>query len=277
MNSILKKILLKAVRLIAKLYTKNSKKASFFGFISKMTINKSNEVLYDDENKFYWLKNQEYFLYAENEPTFNFNYDKLEADANRICCKYYLPKSGDTIVDVGAGVGTELVYFVKHIKNSGKVYSIEASPTTFKKLNLLSLNNNFLNSYCHNLAISDSNGEVWIEEIEAHEKAKINNSKSGISIKSITLDEFVEMENIKKINYLKVNIEGAEEQMLEGMKSCLSIIDNVAISCHDFLFKDNNSKIRNKVVSILKSNGFIIFENNTGHKVVDSWVYGKRE
>jgi FkbM family methyltransferase len=255
----------------------HNKRASLYSTFSRWFVDKNNRVIYDNKNSIYWFKNNDVYLYAENEPTFNFNLIKLKLDAERICCKFYKPKLGDVVIDVGAGVGTELVYFISKVGQIGKIYCLEASPSTFKKLELLSINNKFKNTFSYNIAITASNGEVWIEEMDAHEKAKINNSKHGTSVKSITLDDFILKEKIDKVDYLKVNIEGAEEEMLEGMKTSISIIENVAISCHDFLFKENNSKIRNKVIAFLKSNGFVVFENNTGHKVVDSWVYGKRQ
>jgi hypothetical protein len=37
------------------------------------------------------------------------------------------------------------------------------------------------------------------------------------------------------VDFLKMNIEGAEQLAIKGMKKCVSAIANMAIGCHDFL------------------------------------------
>ena len=52
--------------------------------------------------------------------------------------KYYTPKKDDIIIDVGAGIGTELNYFSRKIGPKGKIICIEADPLAFKCLKKLS-------------------------------------------------------------------------------------------------------------------------------------------
>jgi FkbM family methyltransferase len=275
MNKLIKAIISKII-LILLLFIKSPRSvAKLYSFFSRWLYDKNNTLEYDERNKLYWCKFKSLYLYAEYKPTFNFSVKKLYRNAEKICCLNYRPLKNDVIVDVGAGVGTELGYFIEKIGEGGKVFNIEASPSTFHLLNELKVKNNSSNVLNFNIAISNKNGSIWIEENSEHEKARINSSANGTEIKALTLDQFVLNNNINIINFLKVNIEGAEYDMIDGMAESIKITQNIAISCHDFLF-DVNDRIRNKVLAFLKENDFTTFENETGHQVVDSWIYGKR-
>ena len=275
MKSIFKNLLIIFVNTIT-LPIKNKRRiARIYSFFSKRLFSPSNSLEYDKENDVYWCKHNQTYLYAESLPTFNFSQKKLYEGASRICCKKYIPTTNDVIVDVGAGVGTEFMFFIDKIADKGMLYNIEASPNTFTKLELLSKKNKIQTCKNFNLAISSSEGEIWIEEDVEHQKAQINTNKKGNQVKAMSLDNFIKENNIGKINYLKINIEGAEYEMIDGMTEAIKITENIAVSCHDFLFEVND-RIRNKILVFLKENGFTIFENETGHQVVDSWIYGRR-
>ena len=91
----------------------------------------------------------------------------------------------------------------------------------------------------------------------------------------MTLDEFVDIHKITKINLLKMNIEGAELQVIKGMTTSVDLVDNFAISCHDFLFKEVTT-IKETVKSFFEKNGFVVEEIQTGDKYIDSWIFGRR-
>jgi hypothetical protein len=48
------------------------------------------------------------------------------------------------------------------------------------------------------------------------------------------LDELIEREKIRRVDFLKMNIEGAEAKAPEGMQRSFGIIRALCISCHDF-------------------------------------------
>ena len=91
----------------------------------------------------------------------------------------------------------------------------------------------------------------------------------------MTFDDFIEENNIDRIDLFKVNIEGAEMQIIKGMDKHIQLIENFAISCHDFLFQEE-THIRETVSEFFKSKGFEVSEINTGNKYIDSWIFGKR-
>lgn len=275
----MKRILKKNINRVVNRYTKNitdkSRIAKIATSISKVFVNRKNEVEYDAEFDMYWQKHEDKYLQLDKSPIYDFSYKKYQDRVNSMFCRKYGLNEGDTIIDLGAGIGAELLFYKNRIKDSGMVYAIEASPDSFLKLGKLCQYNKLNNISLHNIAISDSNGSVWIEELDLYKANKINDEKKGEEIKALTLDSFVQQNNITSIDLLKINIEGAELQVIEGMEKSVDMIKHFAISCHDFLFKEETN-IKETVAAFFKSKGFEVQEINTGNKYIDSWIYGKR-
>jgi hypothetical protein len=101
--------------------------------------------------------------------------------------------------------------------------------------------------------------------------------QEAFAVPMLTLDEFVRVNGIKKIDFLKVNIEGAEAWMLEGMRNSIHIIQNAAISCHDFLSNDGEIRIMNEVRTFFEKSGFNVAHYPNAHPVMNSWLYMKRD
>ena len=194
---------------------------------------------------------------------------------SNIFFKHYKLKPEDVVIAIGAGIGMEVCFFEEGIGEGGKLYNIEASPSSFHGLEETTTKNEFKNCFNYNIAISDANEPLWMEEDENYVINSINKEGKGTRIEALTLDEFVTVNKIDKIALLKANIEGAEYDMIDGMNESVKIIDNIAVSCHDFLF-DSGEKIKNKMVDFLEAHDFELFYVNSGNKVLDSWIYGKK-
>jgi FkbM family methyltransferase len=209
------------------------------------------------------------------QPYFDFSEKEIYQRCVNIFCKHCKLENGDTVIDIGAGVGTEVCYFTDQIGTNGNLYNLEASPSSYKTLKTLTEKNRLKNCHNFNLAISNSQEPIWMEEGDNYVVNTVNKEAKGVLIQATTLDQFIVKNSISSIKLLKVNIEGAEFDMIDGMTEAINIIENVAISCHDFLF-NKDPLIRDKVVSFLTANQFEIFYENTGNKVLDSWIYGKK-
>ncbi len=250
-------------------------KARFLGAVSSSLMGAKNTVEYDDKYDMYWLKSNGSHLYMVKKPYFYFSKSKLYKGIKRIACKHYIPQQGDVIIDVGAGIGTETLFFNEQVKAEGKIYSIEASRASHEKLEELCSKNSIRNSENLNVAITDSNQKVWIEESDTYQVDAVNKTAKGIEVDGITLDHLVVEKNIERIDFLKANIEGSELPMIDGMRKAIKITKHIAVSCHDFLF-DDDRQIKQKMARFLEENNFDVFYNSTGHQVVDSWIYGTR-
>lgn len=276
MNKTIKKTINRFLNLLFRIVKNKKKRARITTFISKLLVHKKNSLEYDVQYDMYWQKHGDLYLQIEKHHTYDFSYKKYKDRFYGLFCRKYNVKEGDIVLDIGAGVGGELPFYASLIGKSGFVYAIEASPDSFKKLEALCEKNHYtknVSPFC--LAISDTMGSVWIEETNMYRANQINQSQKGIEVKSLTLDAFVQKHKIQKIDLLKMNIEGAELQVIKGMESSIHLVENFAISCHDFLFEEETN-IKETITSFFEKNNFQVEEIHTGNKYMDSWIFGKR-
>lgn len=276
MKKIIRIIVEGFINSIVFLLATNRQKASFLSLISSLVVKNNNKVEYDPKYDMFWLKSEGSHLFMVKKPYFYFSKDKLYKGIKRVACKHYIPKNGDIIVDLGAGIGTETLFFNEHIQDNGKIYSIEASKSSHQKLEEMCIKNNIKNSDNLHLAITDSNQEVWIEESDSYQVDSLNMQAKGTKVNGVTLDHLVALKNIEQIDFLKANIEGSELPMIDGMRQAIKITKNIAISCHDFLF-DDNRQIKETMTKFLEANDFEVHFNTTGNQILDSWIYGSRK
>jgi FkbM family methyltransferase len=153
-------------------------------------------------------------------------------------CVTYQPKPGDTIIDVGAGMGSDAFFFSSVVGNTGKVLAIEANPHTFVLLVKLCEWNNLRNVDCRSFAIVDCPKQVVIEDADCHEANALAAGPSAagavVPVQGVRLDDLVATAGLTRIDFIKMNIEGAETLALEGMKDSLKRTRHVCIACHDF-------------------------------------------
>lgn len=144
-------------------------------------------------------------------------------------------KKGDVIVDVGANHGTYTDFFKNKLGNSGKIYSIELHSTTYNLLVEKYRGNG--NIVVINKAISNVDGEIpyyngggdCLHNILGHDVNYKPSNKMGV-VESIRLDTL--FKDIKHINLIKIDVEGAELMVLEGIENIIHKVDNILVECH---------------------------------------------
>lgn len=156
-------------------------------------------------------------------------------DAEDYWFSIYKPEPGDVIVDVGAGKGEDTIAFSKVAGPSGKVISVEAHPATYRCLKKFCELNDLTNVTPLGYAIVDRPGPVLIDTTTQWGlNSVIGAPANPVSVPGITLDALVEEQQIQCIDFLKMNIEGAEVLAVEGMTKSFPKIRALCISCHDF-------------------------------------------
>jgi FkbM family methyltransferase len=195
----------------------------------------------------------------------------------------YRPKTGDVVLDLGAGLGEESIIFAEWVGEHGQVYAIEATPRIAEALSYAIAANNLHNVSVFNLAISDKNETVEISDEVGYVGNTLNtvvsNKTKTFEVRSLTMDQFFLEQRIKHIDLLKVNIEGAEQLMILGMNDAIKKIRHVAISCHDFRYTSNKEsefyKTFDKVRAYLVSNGFKVSTITSDDTLLNHIVFGE--
>jgi FkbM family methyltransferase len=143
-------------------------------------------------------------------------------------------REGMTVYDVGANIGELTLLFSRFVGQRGRVFSFEASADTFKKLDAVAGFTRRNNIVLSHLALSDKVGSVKLT-VYPDEYAGWNSladrplESYGINVKPVryeniacsTVDAFSLEHNISHIDLLKIDVEGAEYQVLLGAQKML--------------------------------------------------------
>ncbi len=127
------------------------------------------------------------------------------------------PEINDNVLDCGACYGDTALYFASKTKG-GHVYSFEFVSENIDIFNKnVELNQHYKDKiHLYNNAVSDKTGEKISFTSDGPATNFINNSEKSNITTTITIDDFVKQNNIERINFIKMDIEGSEELALKG-------------------------------------------------------------
>jgi FkbM family methyltransferase len=171
----------------------------------------------------------------------------------------YTVGPGDVVLDIGAGIGTEVLVFSSMVGHSGEVVAVEAHPATFATLERLCQLNRVGNVELIQAAVMDSDRPVTISDLPAERSIENRIVADGIEVPAVTIRHLVCKFKLDRIDFLKMNIEGAEVAALRGARDVLPIVRNAAIGCHDFLADetgDESFRTKEAVHALLVEAGF---------------------
>jgi FkbM family methyltransferase len=139
-----------------------------------------------------------------------------------------LLKPGMTFVDVGAHVGQFSLLGSGLVGMEGTVHSFEPEPQTFEFLQHNVVINGLRNVHPIRCALGESSKSVQLYVARPDNLGQTSlrqpNNFSGVQVKvqCRTLDDYAEEHGIDRINLLKIDVEGAELDVLLGARGVLS-------------------------------------------------------
>ncbi len=142
-----------------------------------------------------------------------------------------------TIFDIGANIGTHSVPMALKASN-GVVFSFEPAKKTYQFL----LKNiyNLKNIYPVLLAVSEKSGKATFHNASdnAYSGLNITGKKPIVdteNVLTISTDDFVHLQNINKLDFIKIDVEGHEQSVINGaMKTLANLRPKILIEiCED--------------------------------------------
>jgi len=135
-------------------------------------------------------------------------------------------KEGMIIVDAGAHIGTFTLLASKMVGEQGKIVAIEPQQDSFLQLTKNLEINKIKNVIPINIGLSDFNGnkDFFVDKESACSSFILNPDRQIISKPSIkvkTLDSILQEINIDKVDFFKIDTEGAELEILKGAKQTI--------------------------------------------------------
>lgn len=139
-------------------------------------------------------------------------------------------KKGDIVLDIGAHIGYYTLIFAKLVGEEGKVYAFEPEPTNFSLLKKNVEINGYENVVLIEKAVSNENGKIRLylskSNTADHRTYDSHDGRRYIEIESIRLDDFCK-NNDWKIDFIKMDIQGAEAGAIQGMLNILKRNNNI--------------------------------------------------
>ncbi len=161
-------------------------------------------------------------------------------------------RSGDTVVDVGANIGTHALTAAHIVGDSGRVIAVEAHPETFAALGANIALNRLKNVTAYCVAVGADNGVVELSNRRDDDWNQVSMS-GGIAVAQQTLDHLCA--GLSRITLLKLDVEGYELPCLRGARVVLSRTDCVLLEYwHEHARKFGYGLA--ELLAFLRSDGF---------------------
>ncbi len=172
-------------------------------------------------------------------------------------------EQGDIVFDVGSQRGMFSIYASR---NAAVVYAFEPMPDTYVMLTKNLKQNRIKNVQPMKLALSSKKGVMKLHLHATHTGSHTLYNHYGkgktVNVKTETLQNFMDKHRVDHIDFLKMDCEGAEVDILFNLPVAkLKKIRKIAMEYHDNITGVPHTKI----VQFLRKNGFtvVLHEENT--------------
>ena len=210
-------------------------------------------------------------------------------------------KNIDVFFDIGAHEGESIERFSKNF-TINKIYSFEPSPINFLKLknkvNLFLKNFKDIKVYVENVGLGDEKKKIYLKQLNESSSSTINqinkNSKyfkkksfflnklhaktfyKNIDIQIIRLDEYLNNNKIECINFMKIDTEGYEFDVLKGLGTKICNVQYIMFEhhYHDMLIKTYKFSDINEL--LVKNNFIKIFKAKMPLRKTFEYIYENR-
>jgi FkbM family methyltransferase len=201
-----------------------------------------------------------------------FHPNRYEQKFDNAMFRYINP--GDLVWDIGANVGYYTIKFAEAVSASGEVHGFEPMPDTFKILSKETSNHSNIRLSCcalgredgslpmtNDVMIGSSTNKILVDDSEG-------SNKNSVMIKVRSGNSLIEGSELKIPNFIKIDVEGHENDVLNGMTKILMDprLHTLAIEIHFALLEERGLKnAPSNIVSILKNNNFNVKWSDPSH------------
>ena len=164
---------------------------------------------------------------------------------------------GTIAIDIGANIGLMTMIMSQVAGPTGRVHCFEPAPDTCARLRSNVAANLLANVETHEIAISNRVGLCHLVVPEGQNgMARLLDTEEqiqGIEVPMTTFDTWANSHQLGRISVCKIDVEGHEPQVLEGMNQTLNsgMIDSI-------VFEDHVSSDKSQTQRTLISHGFQI-------------------
>jgi FkbM family methyltransferase len=186
--------------------------------------------------------------------------------------RHFNTKQGDIVVDVGAHIGKYTIIASKRVGANGKVIAIEAHPGNYEMLNRNIKLNGLTNVTTLNYAVYSKESKVKLflpGEKSNHSiyntllPSRATDEGKFVEVTADTLDNLLQKNGISnaEVNWLKIDVEGAELEVLKGAHVVLSNSNNIRLLIEVHNIADDKN-LYTPIMDLMEKYNFSVeFEN----------------
>ncbi len=186
-----------------------------------------------------------------------FHLETHDPEVTVLLCKNIQP--GFTVVDVGAHIGYFTMLISRLAGPEGKVFALEPLPK-----NVIRLEEHLFRNHCSQntkvlpLALAEYDGKEQFLYFDfstigrfSSIESEVKDKPSGdITVECRTLDSLIQDNSILSPDFVKIDVEGAELRVLQGMENLFKV------SRPKLLIEFHNKKVFKEIMEFLENRGY---------------------
>jgi FkbM family methyltransferase len=179
----------------------------------------------------------------------------------------------DSIVfDIGANIGIYTLWLSQFVGASGRLVAFEPDPLNYQRCAENITRNRLQMATLEQAALSNHSGKLQFsagEDLENHLIPQGAASDSSVYVQATTLDEYCGSHQIETIDFMKVDVEGAELMVLQGASN---ILDRGGVGVMQLELNDALKRYgiqRSDVVGLLGKHGYALYTYDCTQNKID--------
>ena len=139
------------------------------------------------------------------------------------CLQDVLPREGGVAVDVGAYIGRHTLAYARAVGTQGRVIAVEPQADNFKLLQRNVAVNGLSQVQCVLVALGAENGETCLRfDRETSTASLVRDLPLRQRVPLMTMDALLAFVGVDKVDFIKIDAEGSELEILDGSEVTLS-------------------------------------------------------
>lgn len=169
--------------------------------------------------------------------------------------RYFEEITQGIFVDVGSNVGKYTVKVARQLGSNGRVISIEPEISNFEILKTNVELNNLSNVTCLNAACWNKNERIklYLAQSTGRHSVKLPVSRDFVEVSALKLDDILKDLQIEHVDFIKIDAEGADGEVLEGAEETIAKNQHLKI-----IFEASEKDTLAKCQKVLRRHGFAI-------------------
>jgi len=170
-------------------------------------------------------------------------------------------RPGSVIFDVGANFGYYALMLAAGLRSECEVHAFEPTDATFERLSQHIALNRMECVHAHRLALSDAPGTATMQGRNGNSGAAFVEPGAG-EVQVTTLDAFVGERGIRRLDFMKIDVEGFEEKVLRGGEWVLrELRPAILLEIQPTTLERAGSSVR-RLADLLTSHGYVLRQAN---------------